>query len=35
MKLRGVAALVVGFILIAGSVHAQSTPSLNLEAQEI
>jgi hypothetical protein len=31
MKLRGVAALVVGFILIAGSVHAQSTPSLNLE----
>lgn len=31
MKLRGVAVLVVGFILIAGSVHAQSTPSLNLE----
>jgi hypothetical protein len=31
MKLRGVAALVVGFILMAGSVHAQSTPSLNLE----
>src|SRR5580704_17793502 len=31
MKPMGFAALFVGFILIAGSVHAQSTPSLNLE----
>ncbi len=31
MKLRGVAALLIGFVLTAGSVHAQSTPSLNLE----
>jgi hypothetical protein len=31
MKPTGVAALLVGFILMASSVHAQSTPSLNLE----
>jgi hypothetical protein len=31
MKPMGVAALLIGFILIAGSVRAQSMPSLNLE----
>ncbi len=31
MKLRRVAALLVGFVLIASSVRAESTPSLNLE----
>ena len=33
MKPMGVAALFVGFLLMAGSVAAQSTPSLNLEGK--
>lgn len=31
MKAGGFAALIIGFVLTASSVHAQSTPSLNLE----